>query len=59
MNIIMNASDLERVLNLKELYKNLFYSCLDKIFNSTLIPNEQKIALRNKGKSLTFLNFSF
>ena len=59
MNMIMGAGDLENLLNHREYYKNLFYSCLDRIFNSTLISNEQKIKLRNKGKNLTFLNYSF
>ena len=59
MNMIMGAGDLENLLNHREYYKNLFYSCLDRIFNSTLISNEQKIKLRNRGKNLTFLNYSF
>ena len=40
---IMNSQGLEKMLNNKEYNENLFYSCLDRIFNSTLITNEQKM----------------
>jgi len=59
MNNIMSLRNLEKLFKYKKYYKELFYSCLDRMFNSTFIPNEQKIKLRNKGKKLTFLNYSF
>ena len=59
MNIIMGYRSLQGMLNYKEYYKNLFYSCLDRIFNSTLISNDIKIELRKRGKQLLFLNDYF
>ena len=56
---IMNIQGLEKMLNDKEYNKNLFYSCLDRIFNSTLISNEQKNQIRNKVENLKFLHYNF
>ena len=56
---IMNSKGLEKMLNDKEYNKNLFYSCLDRIFKSALITNEQKNEIRKKGKALKFLNYNF
>ena len=59
MNKMMKSRSLQGMLNYKEYYKKLFYSCLDRIFNSTLISNNLKIELRKKGKNLLFLNYNF
>ena len=59
MNKIMKYANLEQILNVKEHYKKLFYSCLDRIFNSTLISNDLKIELRKRGKKLSSLNYNF
>ena len=59
MNLIMRKGDLEGMLNYKEYYKNLFYSCLERIFNSTLVSNDLKNILRDRGKKLSFLNYTF
>ena len=56
---ILNSKGLEKMLNDKEYNKKLFYYCLDRIFNSTLITNEQKNEIRNKEKTLQFLNYTF
>ena len=59
MNSIMESRSLQGMLNYNESYKNLFYSCLDRILNSILISNDLKIELRKRGKNLLFLNYNF
>jgi len=59
VNKIMGYTNLEKILNIKEHYKQLFFSCLDRIFNSTLISNDLKIELRKRGKKLSSLNYNF
>ena len=59
MNSIMESRSLQGMLNDNESYKNLFYSCLDRILNSILISNDLKIELRKRGKNLLFLNYNF
>ena len=56
---LMNKKGLEKMLNDKEYNKKLFYSCLDRIFNSTLITKELKNEIRKKGKTLKFLKYNF
>ena len=59
MNNIMESGSLKGMIKYKKYYKNLFYSCLDRIFNSTLISNDLKIKLRKRGKKLSFLKYNF
>ena len=56
---ILNNKYLREALNSNDYNNNLFISCLDRFFNCSLISNENKNYVAQKGKYLPFINYTF
>jgi hypothetical protein len=56
---LMNRKSLKYSLNQNSHSKNLFKSCLDRIFNTTNISEEMLNEIRKRGKNLDFIDYPF
>ena len=56
---ILNSKYLRDALNTNDYNNNLFISCLDRFFNCSLISDENKNYVSEKGKYLSFINYNF
>ena len=56
---IFKNSYLKDALNSNEYNHNLFISCLDRVFNCSLISDEYKNEIRKRGKELDFIKYNF
>ena len=56
---LMSRKSLKYALNHSSYTKNLFKSCLDRIFNTTNISEEMLNEIRKRGKNLDFIDYPF
>ena len=56
---ILNNKYLREALKSNDYNNNLFISCLDRFFNCSLISNENKNYVAQKGQHLSFINYNF
>ena len=58
-NYIIEKNYLQRALNIKEYYYNLFICCIKRLLNTEYITEEDKNEIRKKVKNVNFIKYDF